>query len=95
MSVPFVKRFGLPSWKNIDPAYGAITVRDATVLNLTFWITSIIASALPVLSLAMLSALDGLNARLGMIAVSNALLSVCLLLCTEAKRTDVFAITAT
>lgn len=43
----------------------------------------------------MLAKLEGLNVILGMIAVSNVSLSVCLLLCTEAKRTDVFAITAT
>jgi hypothetical protein len=78
MSVPVVKKLGCGIWNRPDPAYGAITIKDATVLNWTFWITSAIASALPVLSLVMQAKLEGLNARLGMIAVSNALLSACL-----------------
>ncbi|KAH3910054.1 hypothetical protein HBI56_128100 [Parastagonospora nodorum] len=95
ISAPLVGKSGCGSWAKPDPGYGLITVRDATILNLRFWITSFITSVMPVLSLVMLSKLEGLNARLGVIAVSSVMLSVCLLLCTEAKRTDVFATTAT
>lgn len=46
ISVPVVQKFDLPSWKKLDLPYGGMTVRDATALNLTFWITSIIASVI-------------------------------------------------
>jgi hypothetical protein len=49
---------------------------------------------MPVLSIVILIKLKELNARLGAIAAFNALLSIYLLWFTDARRTDIFAVTA-
>jgi drug/metabolite transporter (DMT)-like permease len=69
-------------------------VKEDRVFKLTMWITSLIASMMPVISIAILIKMKELNSRLGVIAAFNALLSVCLIMFTDAKRTDVFSVTA-
>ncbi|KAF2873904.1 hypothetical protein BDV95DRAFT_627680 [Massariosphaeria phaeospora] len=73
---------------------GEATYYDSTVLKFTFWMNSILASLLPVASIIVLIYLDSVPARIGAIAVFNVLISVCLTIFTDAKRTDVFAVTA-
>jgi hypothetical protein len=69
-------------------------IKDDRVFKLTMWIISLIASMMPVISIVILIKMKALNSRLGVIAAFNALLSVCLLVFTDARRTDVFSVTA-
>ncbi|GME63323.1 hypothetical protein GTA08_BOTSDO09333 [Neofusicoccum parvum] len=68
--------------------------KDDTVLRWTFILASMLASALPILSIAILYCVKSLKVRLGLIAVFNLLLSFSLAAFTSAKRTDVFAVSA-
>jgi len=62
--------------------------------------TSIVASMLPIASIVVLVVLSPrpldhtLRGQIGTIAAFNVLISMCLTLLTDAKRTDVFAVTA-
>jgi hypothetical protein len=80
--------------KKPDPRYGAIAIRDNRVFKITQWLTSSLASAVPVISIAVLDRIKTREARIGTIAAFNVLLAVCLIIFTEAKRTDIFAVTA-
>ncbi|KAJ4299455.1 hypothetical protein N0V90_004700 [Kalmusia sp. IMI 367209] len=85
---------GLGRFKRRDNNAGRLVYYDSNVMKITFWITSIIASLLPIASIFVLISLKSLNAKLGTIAAFNVLMSVCLTVFTDAKRTDVFAVTA-
>ncbi|KAH6870409.1 hypothetical protein BKA58DRAFT_401949 [Alternaria rosae] len=68
--------------------------RDTAISKITFWLTSFITSILPVLSTIALVNIPSLLHRLAAIAGFNGLVSLCLEWFMEARRTDVFAITA-
>jgi hypothetical protein len=68
--------------------------RDTTIFKITFWVTSMIAFAMPVISIIALTYIPTLKVRLAVIAGFNGLMSLCLLMFTEARRIDVFSITA-
>lgn len=74
----------------------AVTVvyHDSTISKITFWLTSMIASSIPVLSIIVLLSISSLEMRLATIAGFNGLVSLCLLCFKDAKRLDIFAITA-
>lgn len=74
--------------------HGAVVIYDSVIMRVTFWITSIIASMIPIASIVVLLHLNSRAARLGAIAGFNVLITVCLSLFTEARRTDCFAVTA-
>ncbi|KAH7064965.1 hypothetical protein B0J12DRAFT_20065 [Macrophomina phaseolina] len=65
---------------------------DKKMLRFTFVVSSVLASVLPILSIAILYCVKSLKARLGLIAVFNALLSFALAWFTTAKRAEVFAV---
>jgi hypothetical protein len=67
---------------------------DEKFLQITYLITSIIASLIPSISIITLYYIKSTIARLGMLAVFNLLISVCLTAFTTARRADIFAITA-
>lgn len=69
-------------------------LEDRILLRWTHHLTSILASALPILSIAILYRVRSLEIRLGIIAIFNLILSLCLTIFTTAKRTDIFAVTA-
>ncbi|KAL1592013.1 hypothetical protein SLS60_011605 [Paraconiothyrium brasiliense] len=93
-AIRYIKACGGYRWKKLDQSLGVISVRDESIFRLTFWVTSAIASLLPVASIWVLIKQDSLTGRLGTIAGFNALISICLTLFTDARRTDVFAVTA-
>ncbi|GME65638.1 uncharacterized protein LTHEOB_8511 [Neofusicoccum parvum] len=68
--------------------------KDNKVLRWTFLFASVLASALPVVSIAILYCVHSLKARLGLIATFNVLLSFVLATFTSAKRAEVFAVAA-
>lgn len=85
---------GLGRLKKADRHLGRRVYYDSTVLKVTFWITSILASLLPIASILVLISLRSLKARLGAMAAFNVLISVCLGVFTDARRIDVFTVTA-
>lgn len=56
--------------------------------------TSILASVIPIASIAVLYYVQSMPARFAIIAAFNILVSVCLSGFTNAKRSEVFAVTA-
>ena len=68
--------------------------KDSTLLQVTFWITTVIASLLPIASISVLCCVHSMLARLAIIAIFNVVVSLCLIAFTTAKRLDVFAIAA-
>ena len=82
-------RFKKPSSK-----YGIIGYEDTHVLKITYAITSILASLIPIASITVLYYIHSMPARLGVISAFNVLLSLCLVAFTNAKRAEIFAITA-
>ncbi|KAF2119411.1 hypothetical protein BDV96DRAFT_567521 [Lophiotrema nucula] len=83
------RRFIKPS-----PTYGVMGIEDSSVFRLTAWITSVVASLIPILSIIVLWTVRSMVARLGIIAAFNLLFSTCLSTFTNAKRAEVFAVTA-
>jgi uncharacterized protein DUF6594 len=69
-------------------------VADETLLRLTHWITTIIASVLPSISIIVLYCIKSTWGRLGALVGFNILLSVCLAAFTKATRSDIFEISA-
>jgi hypothetical protein len=77
-----------------DQHLGRRVYYDSTVLKVTSWITCILASMLPIASVLVLVHLESLRTKLWVIAAFNILTSVCLRTLTEAKRAEIFAVTA-
>jgi hypothetical protein len=77
-----------------DRNLGRKVYYDSKVLKVTSWITCILASLLPIASILVLVSLESLKTKLWVIAAFNILTSVCLRTLTEAKRSEVFAVTA-
>jgi hypothetical protein len=84
---------GLARMKKADHHLGNVYY-DSTVMKVTKWITSILASLLPIASIMVLTSLHSNTAKLGTVAAFNVLFTVCLTYCTKAKPAEVFAITA-
>lgn len=93
-AIDWIMKCGGRRWKKVDVRFGKRAIHDETIFGLTFWFTSGIASILPVVSIILLVKMESLNGRLGLIATFNVIISLCLTLFTEARRTDVFAVTA-
>ncbi|KAL0262920.1 hypothetical protein SLS55_001894 [Diplodia seriata] len=67
---------------------------DGSVLRWTFFVASALASALPVVAIAILYCVPSVAARLGLIAVFSVLLSAAMATFTSARQVDVFAVSA-
>jgi hypothetical protein len=74
--------------------HGEIGYEDTKVLRITYYITSMLASLIPIASITVLYCIRSMPARLGVISVFNVFVSICLIAFTNAKRAEVFAITA-
>ncbi|RMZ67693.1 phthalate transporter [Pyrenophora seminiperda CCB06] len=85
---------GLGRLKRKDPHLGRRVYYDSTVLRVTSWMTCILASMLPIASILVLINLKALNTKLWVVAGFNVLISVCLKMFTDAKRAEIFAVTA-
>jgi membrane protein YdbS with pleckstrin-like domain len=75
-----------------SPVHGVIGYEETTVFRVTYWITSIIASLIPIASIAVLYVVHSMSTRLAIIACFNVLISICLCGLTNAKRAEVFAV---
>lgn len=85
---------GLDRFMKPSAIHGVVGYEDTTVFKITYWITGIVASLIPISSILVLYAVHSIKARLGVIAAFNVLLSVCLIGFTNAKRAEIFAVTA-
>jgi hypothetical protein len=90
----YLFKCGLGRLKKADDHLGQRVYFDTTVLKVTRWITSIMASLLPIASIIVLVHVNSLKTRLWTAGAFNVLISICLTLFTEAKRSEVFAVTA-
>jgi hypothetical protein len=77
-----------------DKQLGRKIYYDSTVTKVTLWITSVVASLLPIVSILVLLNVHSLNAKLWTIAAFNVVISACLNIFAEAKRAEVFAVNA-
>lgn len=93
-AITIISRCGCARFKKPMRIHGVIGYEDATVLKITSWMTSILASLMPVASISILYSVHSMPARLAVIGTFNLLISVCLSGFTNAKRSEVFAVTA-
>lgn len=92
--VPVFFRFGFGRLNRVPTVHGDIGYNDSSLLRITFWITTVIASLLPIASISILYCVHSILARLAIIAAFNVVVSICLTAFTAAKRMDVFAVAA-
>jgi hypothetical protein len=91
---------GWARFKKPKKATGDVGYYQSSVLRITFWITSMIASLIPIASIVVLISLSekpmtkAQRGQVGTIAAFNMLISACLTILTDAKRTDVFSVNA-
>jgi hypothetical protein len=74
--------------------HGVVGYEDSTIYRVTYWITSVMASLLPIASIAVLYCVHSMPMRLVVIAVFNVLVTLCLVGFADARRAEVFAVTA-
>jgi hypothetical protein len=72
---------------------GMIFYKKNAILRITLWITSVLASLLPIASIVVLYRVASTPARLGIIAMFNLLVSMSLATFTTASRSEIFAVT--
>jgi hypothetical protein len=77
-----------------SPVHGMVVYSNGKLLRITYWITSTLASLLPVSSIIILYFVRSMLARLTVIAGFNVIFSLCLLGFTNARRSEIFAVTA-
>jgi hypothetical protein len=87
-------RCGCGHFLKPSPVHGVVGYEDSTIYRITYWITSILASLIPIASIVVLYFVHSMPARLATIAAFNVLVSICLMGLANAKRAEVFAITA-
>jgi hypothetical protein len=86
--------FGCGRWRKASGRSGLVGYPEATLLRITRWISSIVASLLPVMSIAILYCVSSMLARLAIIAAFNFSVAIFLLGFTKAKTGEVFAVAA-
>lgn len=74
--------------------HGKPGCKEKTILRITYWITTIVASILPSASVIVLYIIESTWARIGTLVGFNLAVSACLILFTSAKRSEIFAVTA-
>lgn len=90
----FLLQIGIDRLKKPSTVSGLRGFHDSSLLQLTFLITSLLASLLPIASISILYCVNSMSARLGIVAAFNIVLSLCLSAFTTANRSEAFAITA-
>lgn len=81
-------------FKKPSRRHGVIGYEDSAVFRITHGITTILASLIPIASITVLYCIHSMPERLGAMCAFSVLLSLCLIIFTNATRTEVFAITA-
>ncbi|KAL9094640.1 MAG: hypothetical protein Q9165_003200 [Trypethelium subeluteriae] len=73
---------------------GLPSFNDGSLLGFTYFITSVVASLLPIASISILYFVRSMQARLAIIAIFNLIVALSLTAFTTAKRSEVFAVVA-
>ncbi|KAF2475307.1 uncharacterized protein BDR25DRAFT_350697 [Lindgomyces ingoldianus] len=87
-------RCGGVRWKRPSRVHGEVGYQDSTIFRITRWITTILASLIPLASVVALYFVHSLPSRLGIIGGFNLLISICLSAFTTANRAEVFAVSS-
>jgi hypothetical protein len=87
-------KWGCVRFMKPSRVHGVVGYDDSTIHRITYWITNILASLMPIASIVILYCVQSMPARLAIIAVFNVLVSICLMGLANAKRAEVFAVTA-
>lgn len=87
-------RFGFDKLKKPSRVHGVVGYDDTTIYRITYFVTSILASLIPVASIAILHRVKSMVFKLVVIALFNVLVSISLMVLARAERTQVFAINA-
>jgi hypothetical protein len=85
---------GCTKFMKPSQVHGTVGYEDSAVYRITYWFTSILASLIPIASIVVLYRVQSMPAKLSIIAAFNVLISVCLMGFANAKRAEVFAVTA-
>ncbi|KAF1968941.1 hypothetical protein BU23DRAFT_655120 [Bimuria novae-zelandiae CBS 107.79] len=85
---------GLKRLKPSLTKHGITAYEDTTVKRITRWVSNVVASLIPILSIVVLNGITSRQGRLGAIVGFNFLISACLSAFTNAKRVEVFAVAA-
>lgn len=87
-------KLGLHRWGKPRAIHGLPSFHESTLLGITYLITSVVASLLPIASISILYYVRSMEARLAIIATFNLVVALSLTAFTTAKRSDVFAVVA-
>ncbi|KAF2734792.1 hypothetical protein EJ04DRAFT_436405 [Polyplosphaeria fusca] len=87
-------RCGCVGWVRPSSIVGLVGYQDKTVLRITYWVTNLFASLMPIASIVVLHLVRPMSARLSIIAAFNVALCIGLSGLTSAKRSEIFAVTA-
>ncbi|KAF2488939.1 hypothetical protein BU16DRAFT_531983 [Lophium mytilinum] len=87
-------RCGLARFKKPSRVLGVVGYKDSTVFRITYCIATLVASLLPVASIAVLYYVQAMKARLAIIAAFCLIISCSLSVFTTATRSEVFTATA-
>lgn len=88
-----LERCGWGRIKKPSRIHGVRGYKDTTIFKITYWITSIIASLVPIVSIIALYDIHSTTTRLVVIGVFNMFMSICVSGLTDAKRSEIFTIT--
>jgi hypothetical protein len=88
------KLFCCLRFKEPSKIHGVVGYKDSKVFKITHFITTILASLILTTSIVVLYCIQSMSAKLGVIGAFNVLVSVYLVIFTDAKQAGVFAIAA-
>ena len=87
-------RCGCTRFKKPSKTHGVVGIQDSTIIRIASWVTSVLASVIPIVSIAVLYNVNSMKVRIGMVAVFNLVISLCMTVFTDAKRSEIFAVGA-
>jgi hypothetical protein len=94
----FIRWFYQIFWHRLkpdDPEAGIVSYENQMLQKYTSYITTIVASLLPILAIVVLYCVASMNARLGVIGLFTVIFTVCLCFFTHATRGEIFIATST
>lgn len=87
-------RLGLHKLLRPSTVHGMAGLEDTTVLRLTYLLTTVLASLLPIASIVVLYSVQSIKTRLLAMGAVNLVVSFCLVALTKARRAEVFGVAA-
>jgi hypothetical protein len=91
----FHRTFRQPSLNSVDLEAGIMSYSSRTIERYTSFVTTIVASLLPILSTAVLFCVPSMKLRLGLIVLFTLIFAACVSSFTSAKRGEIFVATST